>query len=353
MKSLLTFCLSALVVPCLLAQSLVGVESVEYDPINNRYLASSDNNSIISIAPNGALSYFGSGTQASHGMEVFDGRIFVIDGSNIRCFDLTTETMLFSQPIAGAVFLNGMTSNGTDSIWFTDFTGKDIYAMNVDQPQNYTMVVQNIQEQPNGIAYDGDNNRCVFVTWGTGKVKAMNLNTYAVSNIIANTGLSNIDGIDRNGAGEWFISAWTPASIRKYNSDFSAVVENLNVPGISSPADICYAPETDTLAIPGANQVIFVGFESTSVGIDEELFETHRIYYSNGYPVVQFELSTAQEVSFDILDMGGRVVFNAMQGPQSQGKQTVVLSSVGLYSGNYLCRVNSKEVSFTERIIIP
>lgn len=353
MKKLLTLCLSVAISSNLLAQSLSGVESVEYDPINNRYLASSDNNSIIAIAPNGALSYFGSGAQASHGMEVFGGNLYVIDGTTIRCFDLITETMVFSQAIAGAIFLNGMTSNGTDSIWFTDFTGKDIYAMNVNQPQDYTMIVQNIVEQPNGIAYDGANNRCVFVTWGTGKIKAMDLNTHAVTNIIANTGLSNIDGIDRNGDGEWFISAWTPASIRKYASDFSSIVENLSVPGISNPADICYAPETDTLAIPGADQVIFVGFESPNVGVDEELFEAYRIYYSNGFPVVQFELSSNQDVSFDILDMSGRVVFTAMQGTQPMGKQTVVLSSVGLYSGAYLCRVNSKEVSFTERIVIP
>ena len=353
MKKIYLLVIAVFIGSSVCGQSLAGVESIEYDPINNRYLASSDNTSIVAIAPNGALSHFGSGAQASHGMEVFGGKLYAIDGSTIRCYDLVTESLVFSTPISGAQFLNGMASNGVDSLWFTDFSGKDIYAMDVNQPQNYTMVVQNIQEQPNGIAYDGANNRCVFVTWGTGKVKAMDLNTYNVTNIISNTGLSNIDGIDRDDNGDWFLSAWTPASITKYQSDFSSVIETLNVPGIYQPADICYSTETDTLAIPGANQVIFIGFENPGVGMEEENFESHRIYYNAGFPVIQFDFLQAQEAQLEVLDMNGRVVYSILEGQQPKGKHTVVLSSIGLYSGTYICRLASKELSFTERVIIP
>ncbi|MFM1875613.1 MAG: hypothetical protein RL266_1350, partial [Bacteroidota bacterium] len=122
---------------------------------------------------------------------------------------------------------------------------------------------------------------------------------------------------------------------------------------INNPADICYAPETDTLAIPGANQVLFVGFESSTVGMEEELFESYLIYYNSGMPVVQFELSENQEASLEIIDLDGRVVYKALEGPQPKGKKTIVLSSIGLYSGAYLCRLTSRELTFTERIVIP
>lgn len=357
MKKLYSIIAVSLIIGSTSAQSLSGVESVEYDPINNRYLASSDNSSIVAIAPNGALSYFGSGTDASHGMEVFDGRLFAINGSQIKAYDLVSENQLFSTSISGASFLNGMASNGVDSIWFTDFSGKDIYAMDVNNPTDYTMIVQNVNIAsqsltPNGIVYDGDNNRCLFVTWGTGTVRAMNLNNYALSTVVASTGLSNIDGIDKDGLGNWFISSWNPARITKYNNDFSTM-ETITVPGISSPADICYATETDTLAIPGANQVLFVGFENSSVGIDEENFESHQIYYNSGYPILRFDLSQAQEATLDIVDMSGRVVYTVLEGIQPSGAQTVVLSSIGLYSGNYVCRLVSKELSFSDRIVIP
>jgi sugar lactone lactonase YvrE len=359
MKTLLTLCIATAIASNLFAQSLSGVESVEYDPTNNRYLASSDNGSIVAIAPNGALSYFGSGLTADYGMEVMNGTLFVIAGSAIKGYDLTTATQVMSVTISGAQFLNGMGSNGVDKLWVSDFNGYDIYEVNVANLSSptFSMVADQMDlgttNKPNGIVYDGDNNRIVFVNWGSNApIKAMNLTTYAVSTVVPNTGVGNIDGIDKDSEGNWYIASWSPARITKYTNDFSSS-EVITVPGISNPADICYATETDTLAIPGGNQVIFVGFESPTVGMDEELYEPYRVYYSSGYPVVQFELGSTQDVSFDILDMSGRVVFTAMQGLQSIGKQTVVLSSVGLYSGAYLCRVISKEVSFTERIVIP
>lgn len=352
MKKLYSLIAFSLILSAVSAQSLSGVESVEYDPINNRYLASSDNSAIVAIAPNGGLSHFGSGTDASHGMEVVDGKIVVVDGSRIKAYDLNTENEVFSQLISGASFLNGMASNGIDSIWFTDFSGKDIYAMDVNNPSDYTMIVQNLSVTPNGIVYDGDNNRCLYVTWGTGTIRAMNLNNYALSTVVPSTGLSNIDGIDYDAQGNWYISSWSPARITKYDNSFSNS-EIITVPGISSPADICYAPETDTLAIPGGNQVLFVGFENSSVGVEEENFESHSIFYNSGFPVVKFDLIQAQEVSMDIVDMSGRVVYSVLQGLQPSGSQTVVLSSIGLYSGNYVCRLASKELSFSERIVIP
>ncbi len=335
------------------AQSLAGVESVEYDPTGNRYLASSDNTSIVAIAPNGALSHFGNGHSASHGMEIFDDKLFAVNGSVIAAYDLGPETQIFSQAISGAGFLNGMASNGVDSIWFTDFSNKDILVMDVNSPSNYTTLVTNTGETPNGIVYDGENNRCLFTTWGTpAHIKAMDLTTNAVSYVVQNVGVGSIDGIDKDGFGNWFISSWSPARITKFNNDFSTQ-ETITVPGISNPADICYAPETDTLAIPGANQVLFVGFENSSVGIEEEDFESHQIHYSNGFPVIRFELNAPQEVTMEIVNMSGRVVFTALEGMQPAGIQNVVMSSIGLSSGNYVCRVKSKELSFKDRFVIP
>lgn len=335
------------------SQSLSGVESVEYDPINNRYLTSSDNSAIVSIAPNGALSHFGSSTEAEYGMEVIGNNLYTIVGSQIHCYDLTTETSVWEQTISGAGFLNGMASNGVDSIWFTDFSNKRIYTLNVNQPQNYTMLVSNTTETPNGIVYDGDNNRCLFVTWNTpAHIKAMDLTTNNVSYVVNNVGVGNIDGIDYDDDGSWFISSWSPDRITKFSNDFSSS-EVITVPGINNPADICYSTETDTLAIPGNNQVLFVGFSGSTVGIDEENFETHTIHYQSGFPIVQFELNQVQDVQLDIVDMSGRVVYNVLQGAQPKGLQTVVLSSIGLYSGTYICRMQSKELSFSERIVIP
>ena len=367
MKTLLTVAILLLSCFNLVAQSLSGVESVEYDPINNRYLASSDNgpnSAIVAIAPNGGLSYFGTGTDADYGMEVMNGTLFVISNNDIKGYDLVSENEVMSLDIPGVGFLNGMGNNGIDKLWVSDFNGYAIYEIDVNNfnAPTYNMVADQSElgttNKPNGIVYDGTNNRILFVNWGSGNplppipIKAMDLTTYNVTTVVANTGVGNIDGIDADGDGSWYISSWTPARITKYSNDFSTS-EIITVPGINSPADICYSPETDTLAIPGGNQVLFVGFENTTVGIDEENFEAYQIHYNAGYPIVKFDFSQDQDATLEILDTGGRLVYTILEGKQPKGAQTVVLNSIGLYSGAYLCRLTSKELSFTERIVIP
>lgn len=342
-----------------MAQSLSGVESIEYDPINNRYLASSDNSSIVAISPNGALSYFGTNATADYGMEVINGILYVIAGTSIKGYDMVNENEAVSLTISGAQFLNGMGSNGVDKLWVSDFNGYKIYEIdlsNLNSP-SYQMVADQTDlgttSKPNGIVYDGYNNRILIAGWGSSApIRAMDLSTYTVSTVVTNTGLGNIDGIDNDAYGNWFVSSWTPARITKYSNDFSSS-EVITVPGISNPADICYSTETDTLAIPGGNQVLFIGFENESVGIEEENFELYRIHYHSGFPIVHFELTQEQFARMEIVDMNGRVVYTVLDGQQQKGPQTVVLSSIGLYSGAYICRMQSKELSFSERIFIP
>ena len=358
MKNLFTVSVLLLSSFNLFSQNLTGVESVEYDPINNRYLASSDNSSIVVIAPNGGLSYFGTSTDADYGMEVMNGTLFVISNNDIKGYDLVSENEVMSLDIPGVQFLNGMGNNGVDKLWVSDFNGLAIYEVDASSlgSPSYTLVADQNDldnKQPNGIVYDGINNRILIVTWGSNaSIKAMDLTSFAVTNVVANTGVGNIDGIDSDAYGNWYISSWSPARITKYNNDFSTS-EVITVPGISNPADICYVPETDTLAIPGGNQVLFVGFENSTVGIEEESFEAYQIHYNSGYPVIKFDFSRDQEATLEIVDMGGRLVYTILEGNQPKGAQTVVLSSIGLYSGTYLCRLTSKELSFTERIVIP
>lgn len=352
---ILTFVFTAFLQSAM-AQSLSGVESVEYDPINNQYLTSSDGTSIVAIAPNGALSHFGSGLQADYGMEVVNGTLFTIVGGTIKGYSLANATEVMSMPILGTSFLNGMGNNGSDKLWVSDFSAKKIYEVDISNlsSPSYTQVVSNTITTPNGIVYDDANSRILFTNWGSNAaIKAIDATSYNVTNVVANTGVGNIDGIDMDGNGNWYISSWSPARITKYNNDFS-ISETITVPGISSPADICYAPETDTLAIPGGDQVLFIGFETSTVGIDNSKSEDpFRVHYHNGYPIVQFELKENQNAVFEILDLGGQNVYTVFEGMQSKGRQSVVLSSIGLYSGGYLCRLSSKELTATKRIIIP
>jgi hypothetical protein len=327
-----------------LAQSLSGVESVEYDPINDRYLASSDNTSIVEIAPDGTLSHFGSGLDADYGMEVMGNTLFAVTGSTVKGYDLTTEMEVMRASIPGASFLNGLTNNGNSTLWVTDFgNGRiiEIDASNFGSPTT-NVIVNSTGCTPNGIVYDEANYRLIFVCWGSSAaIKQVDLSNNQVSNLVANTGVGNIDGIDQDNDGNYYISHWSPNGITKYNNDFSSS-EAVTTPSLSSPADICYAMGPDTLAIPGGGQVVFVGFE-TSVGIEEPIAEADFGIYpnpANGGSIINLEMAAADKVVLTLHDVAGKLIAELMNGTLQTGNHQFGLSDLELTDGTYICKLN-------------
>jgi hypothetical protein len=166
-----------------------------------------------------------------------------------------------------------MASNGSDMVWVTDFSAKKIHAISVADLNNpiVTTLVSNTISTPNGIVFDPINNRLVFVSWGgNAPIKSVDPATGAVATLTATT-LGNCDGIDRDANGNFFVASWSPNRITQYNADFS-VAQTISVAGgLSSPADICYAIENDTLAIPnsGNNTVVYVGFDNVPNHVSE------------------------------------------------------------------------------------
>lgn len=336
------------------AQSLSGVESVEYDPINNRYLASSDNTSIVAISPDGTLSHFGSGLDANYGMEVMGNTLFAIVGTHVYGYDLTTETEVMDINISGGGFLNGMGSDAsTNRIWVSDFSNDRIYEIDASDLGNPTssMVVTSTNYQPNGVYHDAANNRLLYVTWGTGRVVEVDLTDYSQT-LIENVGVSNIDGIDADNDGNYYLAHWSPAGITKYNNDFSSS-ENIPVPGINSPADICYALGPDSLAIPGGNQVRFVGFEST-VGIEETDFLQGLNIYPNPAgrsSVVTYEVKDVAPLTITLHDVSGKLIAELATGNHQSGTYTIALAGFDLAEGTYVCKMTKSGVTTSSTFI--
>jgi sugar lactone lactonase YvrE len=321
---------------------------VEYDPIHNRYLASSDNSSIVAIAPDGTLSYFGTGLDANYGMEVMGNTLFAIVGTHVYGYDLTTELEVMDINISGAGFLNGMGSDAsTNRIWVSDFSNDRIYEIDASDIGNPTssMVVSSTLYQPNGVYHDAANNRLLFVTWGTGRVVEVDLTSYSQS-LIVNVGVSNIDGIDADNEGNYYLAHWSPAGITKYNNDFSTS-ENVPVPGVSSPADICYALGPDTLAIPGGNQVRFAGFEST-VGIKESAVDNEFNIYPNPVgrsSVLTYQIAKEELLLITLYDVSGKLIAELAAGSHQSGSYTIALAGFDLAEGTYVCKMTKSGIT--------
>ncbi len=341
-------------VTLLLSQNYQSAESVEYDPVNSQWLVANGSR-IIADDGEGNLSYFGTGN-ASHGMEVLGNTLFAVASNAIKGYDLTSEEEVMNLQIPGVSFLNGLTNDGENTLYVTDFSAGKIYSIDVTDVSNpsYTEIVSNTGGTPNGVLFDEDNNRLLFVTWGSNaKVKSVDLSNNIVSTIIT-TSLSNIDGIDDDSYGNYYISSWSPARITKYNNDFS-VSEIVETPNLNSPADIGYSQSTDVLGIPMGSSVIFVDLTVLSV-TDEDVNPFDFKISSN--PIselsyLQFSLKDTETVLIQVYNSVGMQIKTLVNEEKYTGTHKVSLSELKLSNGIYFSKLSTKSgISVVKKMVV-
>ncbi|GAB5401667.1 MAG: hypothetical protein Aureis2KO_32520 [Aureisphaera sp.] len=333
------------------SQTYTNAESAEYDPVNNQWLVSNGNN-IIADDGNGNLSFFGTAS-ANTGMEVLNGILFAVDGMDIAGYDLATTNEVMRLTITGSPFLNGLTNDGSNTLYVTDFTTRVIYAVDVSDIANpsYTEFVADTINAPNGIIYDAANNRLIYVCWGTNAaIRAVDITTQDVS-LIINSGITNLDGIDDDAEGNYYVSSWNPDQIIKYNSDFS-VSEVLPTPSLNSPADIGYNQATDIIAIPMFSDVIF--YDNSTLGIGPKKNKGFSIVPNPMGPSNRFtiELGTSLMEKLEVYDITGKKITTLMDGVAVTGSASFSLSGNELKSGIYLIKITTEEGIFFEKLMV-
>ncbi len=341
------------------AQVYDAVESCAYDATQDRWLVSNGTD-ILARANDGTLSYFGDGL-ASHGMEIMGDYVYAIGLNVIRAYDLATATEAMSLTIPGVTFLNGMTNDGATNIFVTDFGSSKVYRIDVSDLNNptYEEIVSNTMTTPNGILYDGANNRLLYTSWqnSSAPIYAVNLIDNALS-VVVNTNVGRIDGIDEDQAGRFYISSWNPSRISRYEADFSNPPEIITTPFINNPADIEYAKAVDTLAIPIGNDLVLVGFApDTMITSTEELASADLQLRLQPNPVqdqseVQFYLANAEQVTLEVFDMAGRPLQTLLNGQQPAGYHRVLLAAHPFPAGMYTVRLQVGERVQTRRLVV-
>ena len=239
------------------SQTLNGPESIEWDEANTRWLiGNKGNGTILARSESGVLSNFVTGIPSGpYGIEILGNVLYSCQGGFIRGYDLTSGTNVFTLNLS-ATFLNGITSDGTNFLYATDFTAKKIFKIDVNAI-SFTTIATGLAKTPNGILYDGANNRCVYVTWGSNApIMAIDLTTNATSIILATT-LSNCDGIIRDGCGNYYVSSWGNNRLNKFDASLTGTHTVLPT-ALNSPADLdCKLDAiTDVIGNTNANNTI-------------------------------------------------------------------------------------------------
>lgn len=333
MKKIYCAFLVVMSITTLHSQTFNSPESVEYDNANSRWIVGQNGSGALHVysPASGTLTPFTSTVLSSgpHGIEIMGDTLYACDGASIKGFDLTTGIQVVNMNL-GASFLNGLTSDGVKYLFATDFTSKRIYRVcpsagtfNIMCTTTYT---------PNGIIYDGANNRCVFVNWGANaRVQAMSLADSSVSTLYSTT-TSNIDGITRDAAGYWYITTWGGTALRRFDPAFSASPVSV-MTGLSNPADIDINAAGDSIGIPNsgnANNVVFYTNITTTVE-EPSLVETKVFPVpSTGDVNVNFA-SPVNNVNAELYDMSGKLLSTE----KYSGTQYIIQRN-GLSAGNYI-----------------
>lgn len=313
MKLIFTLASGILLTATTFAQTFNSPESVEYDAANNRWFAGQNGSGVILVhSPgSGTLLPFATGcTSGPHGLEVMGSDLFACDGGRIRGFDLTTGAQTYNINL-GATFLNGLTSDGSTYLFATDYSAKKIYRI---CPSTGTFnVMCTIIKSPNGIYYDGPNNRLVYVTWGSNApVQAMSLADSSYATILATT-MGNCDGITRDAAGYWYVTAWTGNQLWRIDPTFSNAPVSV-MTGLSSPADIDINSANDSIGIPNsgtANNVVYY------TGITTGIVAPVSMRSGTAFPVPATDAVTivlvreVQNATLNIFDVNGKLVRTA------------------------------------------
>ncbi len=268
MKTILTGLLLACAASSLHAQVLSSPESVEFHPRSGRLLVSNTaGGNVLWRAPDGTLSVFTAAPNSPYGIEFLRGVVYVLDSGFLRGYDVDTAASVLNLAITNASFLNGITSDGQNTLYITDFSAKRLLKVDVSDLANPVQTpLQTLTPTPNGVVYDKANNRLLIATWGTARVLSYDIaaNT-APTTLINVTGYSNIDGIGLDCNGFIHVAAWScpggGGCLRRFEPPFSLTSTPIaEGPALSNPADIDFGDRSGEIAIPevSANRVSLV-----------------------------------------------------------------------------------------------
>jgi 3-oxoadipate enol-lactonase len=228
-------------------------ESIIYDQAHKRYLLSNySTGDIIQVDGAGKQGILVKNMNAIQGLEIVGNVVYVGARNSVRGFDLETGAMVMNVPVEGVSNLNDVTADDAGNLYAGDVFGTKIIKIRI-KDNSYSVFVdgQGI-DHPNGIFYDRANNSILVCSYRKNSpIQSINLADSTVTTL-ANTKISDCDGIVLDKYGRCYVTSWETLSIYRFDKDFA------NPPTVfhktsCGPADISYDSVHDAIAIPLMN----------------------------------------------------------------------------------------------------
>jgi sugar lactone lactonase YvrE len=205
----------------------------------------------------------GATLHAPKGMAIVGDTLWVADIDAVRAFNRKTGAAVASVTLSSlqATFLNDVASGPDDALYITDTgirfgtdgamtkPGKDrIFRIGADRKATVA-IEDSTLAGPNGITWDGANNRFIVVPFSATSVFSWKEGEARPTRIA--TGPGGYDGVELLADGRILVSSWTDSTVSVVRSGENTMTRLIT--GVEAPADIGYDTRRHQVLIPRFN----------------------------------------------------------------------------------------------------
>jgi DNA-binding beta-propeller fold protein YncE len=165
------------------------------------------------------------GLNAPKGLGYYYGLLYVADIDELLEIDTGNGRVKRRFKAAGAKFLNDVTVTGNGTVFVSDQITNTIWRLSGN---SFTPWLQSAElENPNGLLFD--KGKLLVASWGVmkpdfstetpGYIKAVDLDTQAITPLVAPIPLGNLDGLVSDGQGGYVVSDFMRGNVFRIGSD--------------------------------------------------------------------------------------------------------------------------------------
>lgn len=203
------------------------------------------------------------GLNAPKGLAISAGKLYAADIDELVEIDLASRAVK-RYTAWGAKFLNDVTVDGEGRVYVSDMLGDSIYRLDGG---NFELWLKSADlDAPNGLY--AEPGRLVVGAWGIisegfttttpGHLKTVSLADKSVASLGDGSPVGNIDGVEADGSGNYFVTDWIAGALLRVTPQGGAVMLLDMPPG---SADLEYAPAQGLVIIPLMREGLLVAYK--------------------------------------------------------------------------------------------
>lgn len=163
------------------------------------------------------------GLNAPKGLALVKNIIYVSDIDTLVAIDVTAKKVIHRYTHEKAKFLNDVVADKEGTVYVSDFLDNTIYRLKDGKFESW--LADKKLETPNGLLIE--NNKLLVGSWGVmtdgfatkvaGHMKSVDLKTKKISSLGNGKPVGNLDGVESDGKGGYFVTDWMAGSIFHIN----------------------------------------------------------------------------------------------------------------------------------------